>query len=241
MMRFKFVGIPAVLAAAAAFGVLAPVALAGKLDYKVTFHIAKGSYGSTQTSSLGSTSESDNFEATAHYQMEIPKTGNVPAIKRASKNEDFAPDASGTPAWQITGGGGNCTGDLYSDPTLPPVLEGREANGAIAFQVAAADNVLVEHLHGQVGTIGSCQEYYGKGVEAFNPAWRDFMPGMLTARLDPVKVKALRGLKVGKAIAVPVTATDNAQKHPRRNCSTSDVQCTQQMGWRGEVKFERES
>lgn len=240
MTRFKLIGIPAVVAVAVGFGVLTPTALAGKLDYKVTFHMAKGSYGSTQTSSIGSTSESDNFEATAHYEMKIPKTGKVPPVKRPSRNEDFGPDLAGTPEWQTTGGRGECTGDLYSDPTIPPLLRGQESGGAIAFKVAAAYNVLVEHLHGHFGN-HTCEEIYGDGIEAFYPGWLNSMPGMLTAQLGPIKVKALRGLKVGKAIVASVTATDNADKRPPSNCSSSDEECTQQLGWKGEIKFERES
>jgi hypothetical protein len=251
MTRFRLVlisGVVVSIAVAAGSGALAPSAVAGKrparsrkLKYKVTFEIAHGSYGSTQTTSLGSASESDNFKAAAHYTMEIPKKGSVPAVKRASSHEEFEA-VGGGPQWQTTGGRGNCTGNLYSDPTLPPLLKGGEHGGQLAFRVDMAKNVLVENVRGQWDADHTCQEILGDGIQAFYPAWLNYEPGMLTADLRPVSVKALRGLKVGgKTLAVSATATDDAVKHPPPDCSTPDVICTQQLGWRGKVTFERVS
>lgn len=236
--RVGFWGVGVLIVALATSPEAVAAHASSKLSYKVTFTISKGSYGTTSTFNVGGGgSESDNFQASSHYQITIPKRGHVPNLTRASSVEDFKPDSTGVPAWEnVSDGGFDCVGDLYSDPTLPPVFKGQQADGALTFTVEMARRVLIEHAtnrHGQY----NCGAGFD-GLEAFSEAYAKYMPQMLTAS-SSVPVSALRGLQKGDTESIKVNAAENAVDRPPRNCSGEGVECSQQLGWKGEVNFTR--
>ncbi len=214
--------------------------------YRLVFDVEKASYGSTISVAGLSQSESDNFKATATYPgIKVPGHGSV-SIKRASQREEFSSDGNG-PEFEKTGSGGlDCHGDLYSDPTLPPLVTGSSTNGNLSVKVELAKSVLVEHVTGHTSTSKSCDQipFFPNGSIVLVPASqahpKAYMPAMLTAKLS-VSLGKLRKLqKDGKALKIDVDSTDNIVQRPPADCSIgADETCDQHIGWRGFVEIAR--
>ena len=219
------------------------------LTYKVVFHIEHGEYGSQIENDGVTGNEIDNFQATASYGgIKLPRSDRAPSIKRVpSKPETFDPDGMGA-AWQTIASGGassDCRAGLESDIDLPPVLTA-PGGRRLSLHVEMARAVLLKNVTGKINGTTPCTNLYADGSFAFNPAQRqphNYMPGMLTAKLDPIPLdgrKGLRAMKVDQTKTITVTAQQNALRPlPPSDCSTPFASCSQHFGWKGTVEITR--
>lgn len=244
MMKRVGLGLLAAVACMAAGAALAGAHSKGGPTYRLVFKVEKGSYGSQLSYAGYSESESDNFSATATYAgITIPSKGDA-SVKRASQKQEFASDGNG-PAFEKVFGDAHCRADLYSDPTLPPLVKGSSTGKKLSLEVELAKSVLAEHATGNTGTDTPCDQdpFVPDGTLALYPASAahptNYMPQMLTAKIQ-VSLTKLRGMKVGGEIKpIPVNSTDNAVQRPASDCAVGDETCTQHLGWHGFVEITR--
>jgi hypothetical protein len=224
------------------------------LTYKVSFEIQKARYWSTleyRSSDFSSqTNENDRFSAHADYaDLTLPRHGSASKIDLKAHAEGTDPiEGSGDPEWEnyghATSSDGSssfhCQGDLQPGAKAAELHAGpARVNGHddLSLQVAVTGGFVVAQATGSHPPTG-CQ--YFNGFDAFYPANKAYMPGMLTANIN-VRLSELRAMKVGQEQQAAGLIEQNASTAPPSDCSEpgSGTTCTQHLDWKGRLVFKR--